>query len=361
MKILVMTRYARMGASSRMRLLQYIDAWSDSMHDFHVFPLLDDAYLSAKYHHGSVSILTIVQAYICRARALLSVQDFDLVWFDKELFPNLPAWFEQLLACLKVPYVVDYDDAVFHNYDLSTSSLQRLLKNKIGTIMRHAELVTCGNEYLAQYARSAGARQVAILPTVVDINRYPMKTRSCQAEKLIVGWIGTPATAKFLQPLKPVIAELGNRFPLEFVLVGAETQGFAQPFVRCEQWNEETEAKQIGQFDVGVMPLPDQPWEHGKCGYKLIQYMACGKAVVASPVGVNSKLVQHGENGFLATTEKQWGEALTTLLSSPALRQSMGRRGRLLVENEYSLHVTSPRLLHWLEQVVDNKAKLCVD
>jgi glycosyltransferase involved in cell wall biosynthesis len=361
MKTLVLTRYARMGASSRMRVLQYIDAWSGSNHGFHVCPLLNDAYLRAKYQNENVPMSTIVRAYTDRARALQTAQNFDLIWFEKELFPNLPAWCEQLLAHSQVPYVVDFDDAIFHNYDMSHWVWQRMLKNKIGTVMRHAALVTCGNEYLAQYARSAGAESVVILPTVVDINRYPLKRDHNTADKLIVGWIGTPATAKFLEPLMPVIAQLCQQFPIEFVLIGLEPQRFVQPFIRCENWSEDTEADQIGQFDIGVMPLSDGPWEQGKCGYKLIQYMACAKPVVASPVGVNRKMVLHGENGFLATDHRGWGSALATLLASAELRQKMGQRGRILVENEYSLQVTSPRLLHWLEQVVLNRASLCAD
>ena len=109
-------------------------------------------------------------------------------------------------------------------------------------------------------------------------------------------------------------------------------------------WTEAAEVAAIAEFDVGIMPLADEPWERGKCGYKLIQYMACGLPVVASPVGVNRQIVEHGVNGFLAETPTQWDEALRTLLADPALRQRMGQAGRQKVERQFSLQVTGPKV-----------------
>jgi glycosyltransferase involved in cell wall biosynthesis len=352
MKVLVLTRYSRMGASSRMRSLQYIDAWAANEHEFHVQPLLGDAYLRTLYRNESVPFSMLVAAHIDRLRMLLRVRDFDLVWFEKELFPKVPACFERLLSYSGVPYVVDYDDAIFHNYDLSDHPLQRLLKNKIKVVMQKAELVVCGNDYLVQYARRSGARHVEKLPTVVDLRRYPVSESDSGDRPLVVGWIGTPATAKFLHGLLPAMERLAEKFPLEFAVVGPQLDTAERRFMTCTAWSEDNEVEQLSRFDIGVMPLPDEPWEQGKCGYKLIQYMACGKPVVASPVGVNKRLVENGRNGFLAASEPEWILALTSLLSDPGLRRSMGRNGRALVEREYCLQVTAPVLLEWMERIV---------
>src|SRR6056297_1871598 len=104
-------------------------------------------------------------------------------------------------------------------------------------------------------------------------------------------------------------------------------------------------------MDIGVMPLPDTPWMRGKCGYKLIQYMACGLPVIASPVGVNAEIVEHGVNGFLVGTDEEWKSALTILLKDPDLRRRMGREGRKKVEREYSLQVQGPRVARLLREV----------
>jgi glycosyltransferase involved in cell wall biosynthesis len=355
MKVLVLTRYSRMGASSRLRLLQYIDAWSLNETDFHVSPLLDDVYLRTIYAKRRVSLISLARAYGHRLQVLQQVRDFDMVWIEKELFPNFPSWFEWWLARSGVPYLVDYDDPIFHNYDVSRNPFKRLLKNKISSVMRHAALVVPGNDYLARHAVEAGAPNVVIFPTVVDINRYTTQSGEAPVEKLIIGWIGSPSTAKFLQPLLPVMARLAKVFPIEMMVIGANLDAHGYDFVRCVDWYEHTEVEEIRRFDIGIMPLPDEPWARGKNGGKLIQYMACGKPVVASPVGVNADIVQENVNGFLASTDGAWFDALSALLSNPELRQSMGRYGRRLVEEKYCLQVTAPKLLDLMKQVVSQK------
>ncbi len=111
------------------------------------------------------------------------------------------------------------------------------------------------------------------------------------------------------------------------------------------EWSEANEVAEVQSFDIGIMPLQDQPFERGKCGYKLIQYMSCGLPVVASPVGVNAEIVREGFNGFLASNEDEWREALTMLITDGVLRDRMGRAGREIVVERYSLVSQAPRLV----------------
>ncbi len=355
MKILVLTRYSRMGASSRLRSLQYINVWKNSGVEFYISPLLDDYYLKRIYAGERAPKVNILAAYFKRLGLLLKVRDFDLVWIEKELFPNFPSWAEYCLARGGVPYVVDYDDAIFHNYDISLHPLKRLLKNKIKSVMRHAAMVTVGNSYLGRHAIEAGAKVVEMVPTVIDLARYPAPVARASGTPLVVGWIGSPSTVKFLIPLLPVIAHLAQTVSVEFLIIGASVDLATYPFARNVQWREETEVEEIEKFDIGVMPMPDTAWERGKCAYKLIQYMACGKAVVGSPVGMNVDVVQDGINGLLASTPAEWLAALTHLLSDEALRNSMGRRGRQLVEEKYCLEVTAPKLLQSLQMIASTR------
>jgi glycosyltransferase involved in cell wall biosynthesis len=159
-----------------------------------------------------------------------------------------------------------------------------------------------------------------------------------------VGWIGTPLTAGYLDAIAPALHEIASARPLRLCAVGAAPFRLDGVEVATPAWSEEGEAGLIAAFDVGVMPLPDSPWERGKCGYKLIQYMASGKPVVASPVGVNTTLVREGENGFLATDPASWARALTVLRDDPALSASMGAAGRRLVAASYDLRSQLPRL-----------------
>ncbi|MEX0902638.1 MAG: glycosyltransferase family 4 protein [Pseudohongiellaceae bacterium] len=246
-----------------------------------------------------------------------------------------------------VPYIVDYDDAVFHNYDLSDNTLvRRLLGQKIDRVMAGAATVICGNGYLADRAEQAGAKRVERVPTVVNIERYTPVPVTSNASP-VIGWIGSPSTQHYLLELRTVFERLHRLHGIRLVLVGA-TLELAQQFgsvpVDVLPWSEEMEAEHVAGFDIGIMPLRDGPWERGKCGYKLIQYMACAKPVVASPVGVNTEIVQGRDCGLLATSHEQWFSVITQLLNDTALRAELGKRGRVAVERHYSLQVQAPRM-----------------
>ena len=350
MKVLLLSRYGAMGASSRVRFLQYLPYFKAQGVNVSVVPLFSDAYVRALYEGGS-RWREVVAGYMRRIGALLQVRRFDVVIVEKELFPFLPAFAERLLRVSGVPYVVDYDDALFHRYDLHSSKLVRgVLGRKIDAVMRHAVVVVAGNDYLAERARQAGARRVELIPTVVDTHRYRPR-QAPPNETPVIGWIGTPNTSRYLQPLLPVFEALQARMRVRVVAVGARSEDFAGTPVETLPWSEETEVESIQQFDIGIMPLPDSPWERGKCGYKLIQCMACGVPVVASPVGVNTVIVNPGKNGLLARDD-EWEEQLTTLLQDPELRRSFGAQGRKDVENWYSLEVQAPRLLNTIREAV---------
>jgi glycosyltransferase involved in cell wall biosynthesis len=127
--------------------------------------------------------------------------------------------------------------------------------------------------------------------------------------------------------------------------------------VRNVSWNEASEVDEILRFDVGVMPLPDEPWTRGKCGYKLLQYMGCALPAVASPVGVNRAIVGHGKTGFLASSTEDWRAALEALATSVALRRDMGREGYAKVQLDYSLAATAPRLVALVQSILQEESR----
>ena len=350
-RILSLTRYNRQGASSRLRSLQYFPALEAA--DFEVVhrPLFDDDYLAALYAKAPTRALQ-ARALTRRWQALRSAEaiDVDVIWVEKELFPWLPYGWEKRFLPRNVPLVLDLDDAIFHNYDQHRSPLVRaLLGRKIDALMARADLVIGGSPYLCERARKAGATRVEYLPTVVDLARYPLAPVKSSG-KVSIGWMGTPVTARFLQPVAPALAMLAERYDLELRVVGGQIELPGVPIV-CEPWSEATEAASIGRMDIGIMPLTDSPWERGKCGYKLIQYMAVGRPVVASPVGVNRDLVEEGRNGFCASTPEEWQRALERLIVDPALRVQCGRVARARVEDRYCLAQTAPKLVQWMKEL----------
>jgi hypothetical protein len=352
MKVLFLTRYGRLGASSRQRCFLYLDELRSAGIDAEICPFLDDEYVR-NLHSGRVfNIPLVLRSYGRRLIKLLRTHRYDLLWIEKEALPWVPAWAEfALLRVAGAGIVLDYDDAVFHAYDRHPSRLVRqLLGRKIDRIMAHADLVTVGNAYLGRRATAAGATAMAELPTVVDMRDYPKQGRIQERDRasFTIGWIGSPLTSCYLETLRPSLVELHARLPLKIVLIGAATTALAGLPVERVAWSADTEASELSRLDVGVMPLPDLPWERGKCGYKLIQYMASALPVVASPVGINREIVIHGENGFLAETTADWVSSLFRLACEPELRHKMGIAGRRRAEANYSLATVAPKLIELL-------------
>jgi glycosyltransferase involved in cell wall biosynthesis len=347
--VLLLTRYERLGASSRIRFLQFLPWLESQGFTFDVRPLLDNAYVASLYGGPKVGAGNILRAYARRFHALMrrNRMKYDLIWLEKEALPWLPTWME--IARLQgLPYVVDYDDAWFHRYENHWSS--PLLGHKIDAVMRVARTVVAGNDYLARRARQAGARHVEIVPTAIDLDRYRDLPEARSDGTLTVGWIGIPLNAHYLTMVEPALRAAAGATPLKLHVVGASVPAeFAGIAAESFRWTEDSEVARIAEFDVGIMPLTDTPWERGKCAYKLLQVMAAGRPVIASPVGANRQVVRHGVNGFLAETTDEWAEALHKL-GDPALRQRMGAEARKTVEEQYSTATVTPRLAEILHR-----------
>ena len=350
MKLSCLTRYDDRGASSRIRFEQFRLPlarlvphlnWSRQS-------LLDARYLRHKYT-GQPTGLDTLRCYFRRALELARQPAPDLRWVEKELWPYAPAWLERAVLAQR-PYVLDLDDAIFHNYDLHPLAPVRWAwGRKIDRLMRGAALVTAGNAYLARRAVEAGARNVEIVPTVIDLDHYPPRTPALPSNAPIdIAWIGSPATVAYLQALAEPLQLLAARHPVRLVVIGADAPSFPGVEMVSKPWSADTEAADVASCHIGVMPLPDSPWERGKCGYKLVQCMAAGRPVIASPVGVNAKIVADGVDGFLAVSPEDWRRRIAELAADPGRRAEMGRAARAKAEREYSVDAVAPRMAQLL-------------
>ena len=347
-KILLLSKYSRLGASSRLRTQQYIPYLAESNIDVTVAPLFNDAYLDTIYRNKKLSKFSLIKMLLSRIAILFKAKKYDFLWIEKELLPYFPAFFELLLKMLGIKYVVDYDDAIFHNYDLSSNKLiKSCLSNKIDKVMKYSDVVIVGNQYLGDRAKKAGAKNVRIIPTVIDISRYPAENLT-EKNKFTIGWIGSPSTQKYIVDLYETLVKLNNEIEFTLLLVGA-TKDIIEKLpgldVQLFDWQESLEVIYINKMDIGIMPLVDGPWELGKCGYKLIQYMACSKAVVASPVGVNIDIVTNNQCGLLAKDEQEWFDHLLELAKNQPLRVKSAENGRKAVETTYCVQQQLPNLL----------------
>lgn len=350
MKVLALTRYSRQGASSRARFQLFMDLLRQEGLEVTIAPLFSDGYLRTVYAGGGRPYGMVLKAYIRRIFVLLKHSRYDLLWIEKELFPGLPYIFEKIGSLYGIPYVLDYDDAVFLNYRNNF-----ILRQKISRLVSGASLVTVGNAYLADHMSQSGARQIAVVPTTVDCNEYPpVKSggRESAAGDFSVGWIGSPATSAYLDhiraPLEKLLEEGGSRL----VVIGAGNQALTDLPVERRTWSEAAEGKLLGAVDSGIMPLDDSQWSQGKCGYKILQYFACAKPAIASPVGINKELIRPGINGFLPETEDQWLEAFRYLRDNPEISERMGRSGQVLVRSRFDLSLWGRRVAALLREAI---------
>lgn len=357
-RVLFLTKYDRQAASARLRLIQYFPMLEREEIVCDLSPLFDASYLSHKFSRGKASFEKALRAFFNRTGAILRAGRYDVAVVHCELFPYLPGFFESSLRWRRIPYIYDFDDAFFHTYDRHRSLAVRLpLKNKIRNIISGAHTVLAGSPYLVEYARITNPN-VEWAPTCVDIVRFPKKQWDSSYDRpFTIGWIGAPSSIQFAAQAIPAIRELGKRIPVRLIYVGSGPVRYEGCTPEIHEWNEATEVKEMLQFDVGIMPLPDQPWARGKCAFKLIQYMACGLPVVASPVGMNCNVIETGSNGFLASSTIEWVQALEALAKDVELRRKMGSAGRRRVERDFTTAVAGAILLQAIEAAAGAKAK----
>ena len=359
MKLALLTKYGNMAASTRQRFEQYRPFLEDAGFELVSYPLLDNNYLSRLYNNQRQERGHVTSCYLKRFRWLLSKPDVDLIWLHCELFPFFPGLAEKFSTWPGKPIVFDYDDAIFHNYNIHPKPLVRATRGrKLHTTIRAAEMAFCGNDYLANYARPLCSR-TEIVPTILDTSIFcPAKNKQSMNIPPRIGWIGSPSTWNdYLLSMLPILQDLTKSEGAKIAIMGADKNAEPNPLIDFEEWSEASEVPFLQSLDIGIMPLVDTPWARGKCGYKLIQYMACGLPVVASPVGVNSDIVEHGVNGFLAETNEEWSRAIKILLNNADLRRQMGSAGQKKVEEYYSLKVWGPRVAQMLQNIIKEQAK----
>lgn len=300
------------------------------------------------YEPGNVAAkIQAVARNMNRRRSELSNLDgFDLVYVFREAALLGPPWFERKIAASGVPYVFDFDDAIFHAYKSPSNGYLSYLKfpGKTAEICRLATHVMAGNDYLAEYARAQNSG-VTIIPTTIDTEKYFFIERPADPETITIGWSGSFSTVQHLDTIREILQELARRQKFRLRVIGTSEYDLPGVDVEAIPWRSVTEIKDLGEIDIGLMPLPDDNWSKGKCGLKALQYMALGIPTICSPVGVNSTIIKDGENGFLAATDSEWVEKIERLMKSAELRREIGIKGRHTVEREYSAKAIAPKVL----------------
>jgi glycosyltransferase involved in cell wall biosynthesis len=363
LRLLALSPVPPEGAGCRFRVMQYVPALEQAGLSVTVAPFFDAAFFDLVYRpgHHAQKLAAFLRQSVRRLGLLLTRERFDAFFVYREAYPFGPALFETVLSHTGGrPLIYDFDDAIFLSNSSEANQFAAALKypQKVPAIIRRSALVLAGNDYLANYAREFNS-SVAVLPTCVDTNVFsPRPTPRSAGAPIVVGWIGTPTTAPYLKSLGSSLGRLASRHAFE-VRVSGSGGAVEFPGVKTvnEPWMLHREVELFNTCDIGVYPLLDDEWAKGKCGFKAIQFMACGVPVVAAAVGVNREIIQDGVNGFLASTDAEWDHKIGLLLGDAALRARLGAAGRKTIEERYSLSVNAPKLVTMVRDVVDRKER----
>lgn len=359
MRVLFFTLGTEILASSRTRVYQYVPYLQkeDIACIIHPAGLGRRLILSARGVTGWR--LSLVQALERLGKAvrvalfLLRAPFYDVVFVQKVL---LPIPLQKLLRFLNRRIIFDFDDAIYASHQVQKSfwraeTNQRWFEHMVSV----SRWVVLENQYTAAYVRPFN-KHILQITGPIEVHRYTPRPRNEPGDQIVLGWIGSPANTVYFEILRPVLEKLGQRYPqVSLLLVGAASFHLENMPVDIRPWSLTTEVTDLRKFDIGLMPLPDDEWSRGKGGYKLLQYMAVGIPSVVSPVGIVSEMIVEDENGFLAVAPEEWFEKLSCLIKDPDLRVQMGRRGRLIVEEQYSFEVAVRPLLAVLREVADTR------
>lgn len=349
MKVLFIVPYPRGEApSQRFRFEQYISVLEKENIHCRIESFWSLKYWNILYHKGKLlqKAVGLISGFVRRFFLLFSSFQFDFVFIHREATPIGPPIFEFILAkVLRKKIIYDFDDAIWLPNVSEVNKRVGGMKwhNKVKHICRWAYKVTCGNEYLCDFARIYN-QNVELIPTTIDTN-YHKQPRE-KSKKPVIGWTGSQSTVNYLTQLIPVLSQMEKQFRFEFRVISNKNPNLKINSFRFIPWRKETEIIDLQQFTIGVMPLPDDKWAQGKCGFKGLQYMSLGIPTIMSPVGVNNQIIHHGINGFLALTEQEWIKYLSSLLSSEELRHKIGNEGRKTIEEKYSVNALSSKYIN---------------
>jgi glycosyltransferase involved in cell wall biosynthesis len=279
-----------------------------------------------------------------------TLKDVDIVVILRKL---LSPWKQKLIRRFAKKIVFEYDDSIMYRSSRWSNQYSGTRRSRFEKMVKQCDLVIAGNQFLkGEATKYVNKGKVHVIPTVVDIEGYAAKQYHGQKDEMIIGWLGSKRTLYYLKKLVPVLTEIGKRFPFaRLKIVCNDFLDVPSMHVIKKEWTEEDEVADLQSFDIGLGPLTDDVWTRGKCGLKLVQYLAVGVPVICSPVGANKEIVTNGEVGFWAGNQREWIKKISILIENSELRKKMGEKGRERIERRYSLQAMAPQIVDMLAQL----------
>ncbi len=355
MKILFWVPYPTEGASNRYRIQQYFPYLEKHGIEYTFRPFWSSRAFKMLYRNKGAHLQKIfffLKGTFTRIIDLFLVHRYDIVVIHRQAYPIGGAFFERILSRMNKPIIFDFDDAIFLSDTCKSNFFAEAFKNpqKTSQIIALSSAVIAGNSYLAAFA-SQYNRNVSIIPTPVDENTY-VPVQKPHQETVVIGWMGSVTTSLFLTAIRTVLIKLVNTYPhVRCTIVGGEFEVPGVASITSKPWSLEGELSLLQSFDIGIMPMPDNDWTKGKCGFKALLYMSVAIPCVCSPVGFNNVIITEGQNGLFARDEKEWFDKLALLIENKELRQRLGSAGRKTLIEKYSLSANADKFIAVLQNV----------
>lgn len=315
-----------------------------------------DDYHFYKRRNYFLKTFILIKSYIKRIQHVRKAGQYDAVFIYREAFMLGTTNFEKRIFNQKVPIIYDFDDAIWLNDVSEANKNLKWLKrpDKTGDICQMASLVIVGNQYLAQYAKQF-CNHVEVIPTTIDTQYHIANDARNDNDFVRIGWTGSSTTLKHLKILLPVLKIIKEKYGAKVKIRAIADEPLIYDGFEIEniRWNAHDEVERLDEIDIGIMPLPDDQWSKGKCGFKGLQYMAMKIPAIMSPVGVNTEIIEHGVNGFLASTPEEWKKIISTLIDNANLRKEIGLKGRQTICEKYSINAQKEKYLQLFDSITN--------
>ncbi len=356
-KVLAIVQH-RKGRSpgQRFRFEHYIKVLEENGYEIIFSNIISEKDDKTFYSHGKyfAKLMIVIKSFFHRCKDVRLAKKCDVVFIYREAYMLGTTYFEKRLSKLKTPVIFDFDDSIWLNDTSEGNQNLAWMKKpeKTSEICKYSDLVMVGNQYLADYAKQFNPN-VVIIPTTINTDYHKFSPVDKPEDKICIGWTGTTTTVKHYETAIPVLKRLKEKYGdnVYFKVIVNHAEWNRDIDVKLSTWTRESEISELCEFDIGIMPLPDDEWSQGKCGFKGLQCMSLEMPVVMSPVGVNTEIVKHGVNGFLASTNDEWFEHLCSLIESTELRKKIGQEGRKTIEKDFSVNVWEKRFLKEVEKL----------
>ena len=343
--------------SQRYRFEQYFDFFKQNNIQPKLSFIISEKDDAVFYGEGKLirKLFIFLKSIFIRIKDWNNYSNYDIIFVQREALMIGSSFFERKIKNSKAKFIFDFDDAIWKLDTSAANKKWEWLKNpnKTKEIITASDLVIAGNSYLMNYALQFNSN-VKLIPTTIDTDFHQPPSKKTNNDVITIGWSGSKTTIKHFESAIPVLLKLKEKYgkKIEFKVMGDDSFTFDELDIIGIAWSHNSEVDIINSFDIGIMPLPDDEWAKGKCGLKGISYMSCAIPTILSPVGVNSEIIKHGENGFLANTDEDWLNYLSLLIENAELRKKLGENARKTVEEKYSVEVNKHLYLKAIQEVL---------